>query len=216
MAARQKCHTGQILTPEIYGSFECGGRSPNRSGSVPRLPTWSSSLSTDLLSIHQNTATMGATRYADQRICDVVLTQSSSLPDSALSLFRTLHLSPIDIDITPPQSHSFAHPSRTANDMTTICRLYTKGRVLGHKRGKRNSRPNQSLVAIEGVDSAEAARSYLGKVSRFAAGARQDEGWQRSEKGVGWCARARAGVWAARSACVRQVSGRHGGPAEWS
>lgn len=50
--------------------------------------------------------------------------------------------------------------------MTSICRLYTKGRVLGHKRGKRNSRPNQSLVAIEGVDSAEAARSYLGKVSR--------------------------------------------------
>lgn len=42
--------------------------------------------------------------------------------------------------------------------------LYTKGRVLGHKRGKRNSRPNQSLVAIEGVDSKEAARAYLGKV----------------------------------------------------
>lgn len=42
--------------------------------------------------------------------------------------------------------------------------LYTKGRVLGHKRGKRNSRPNQSLVAIEGVDTKEAARAYLGKV----------------------------------------------------
>lgn len=44
-------------------------------------------------------------------------------------------------------------------------RLYCKGRILGHKRGKRNSRPNQSLVQIEGVDSAENARSYLGKVS---------------------------------------------------
>lgn len=43
-------------------------------------------------------------------------------------------------------------------------RLYTKGRILGHKRGKRNSRPNQSLIQIEGVDSAENARSYLGKV----------------------------------------------------
>ncbi|WVQ81268.1 hypothetical protein IAT38_003391 [Cryptococcus sp. DSM 104549] len=42
-------------------------------------------------------------------------------------------------------------------------RLYTKGRILGHKRGKRNSRPNQSLVQIEGVDSKEAARHYLGK-----------------------------------------------------
>lgn len=51
------------------------------------------------------------------------------------------------------------------------CRLYTKGRVLGHKRGKRNTRPNQSLVAIEGVDSPEAARSYLGKVSCTTAGA---------------------------------------------
>jgi len=43
--------------------------------------------------------------------------------------------------------------------------LYTKGRILGHKRGKRNSRPNQSLIQIEGVDSKEATRSYLGKVS---------------------------------------------------
>jgi ribosomal protein L35AE/L33A len=43
-------------------------------------------------------------------------------------------------------------------------RLYSKGRILGHKRGKRNSRPNQSLVAIEGVDTKEAARAYLGKV----------------------------------------------------
>ncbi|EJT45694.1 60s ribosomal protein l33-b [Trichosporon asahii var. asahii CBS 8904] len=42
-------------------------------------------------------------------------------------------------------------------------RLYQKGRILGHKRGKRNSRPNQSLVQIDGVDSKEAARSYLGK-----------------------------------------------------
>ncbi|KAK4687687.1 large subunit ribosomal protein L35Ae, partial [Tremellales sp. Uapishka_1] len=42
-------------------------------------------------------------------------------------------------------------------------RLYSKGRILGHKRGKRNSRPNQSLVAIEGVDSSDAAKHYLGK-----------------------------------------------------
>jgi ribosomal protein L35AE/L33A len=49
--------------------------------------------------------------------------------------------------------------------------LYTKGRILGHKRGKRNSRPNQSLVQIEGVDSQEAARSYLGKVGDHSPGA---------------------------------------------
>jgi len=42
-------------------------------------------------------------------------------------------------------------------------RLYSKGRVLGHKRGKRNSRPNTSLVAIEGVATKEEAQFYLGK-----------------------------------------------------
>ncbi|KAI5454979.1 60S ribosomal protein L33B [Naganishia albida] len=41
--------------------------------------------------------------------------------------------------------------------------LYVKGRVLGHKRGKRNSRPNTSLVQLEGVDSKDAAQFYLGK-----------------------------------------------------
>jgi large subunit ribosomal protein L35Ae len=49
-------------------------------------------------------------------------------------------------------------------DGVLMSRLYSKGRILGHKRGKRNSRPNQSLVAIEGVDTKEAARAYLGKV----------------------------------------------------
>ncbi|TXT13711.1 hypothetical protein VHUM_01078 [Vanrija humicola] len=42
-------------------------------------------------------------------------------------------------------------------------RLYSKGRILGHKRAKRNSSPNQSLIAIDGVDTKEAARAYLGK-----------------------------------------------------
>ena len=61
-------------------------------------------------------------------------------------------------------------------------RLYQKGRILGHKRGKRNSRPNQSLVQIDGVDSKEAARSYLGKVSIHtdARASAQLDGWQRT------------------------------------
>ena len=44
------------------------------------------------------------------------------------------------------------------------CRLYSKGRVLGHKRGKRNTRPNTSLLQIEGVANKEDAQFYLGKV----------------------------------------------------
>ena len=43
-------------------------------------------------------------------------------------------------------------------------RLYSKGRVLGHKRAKRNSRPNTTLLQIEGVATKEDARFYLGKV----------------------------------------------------
>jgi len=42
-------------------------------------------------------------------------------------------------------------------------RLYSKGRVLGHKRGKRNTRPNTSLLQIEGVANKEDAQFYLGK-----------------------------------------------------
>ena len=46
-------------------------------------------------------------------------------------------------------------------------RLYSKGRVLGHKRAKRNSSPNTSLLQIDGVGSKEEAQFYLGKVRRF-------------------------------------------------
>ncbi|KAF8311454.1 60S ribosomal protein L33-A-like protein [Clavulina sp. PMI_390] len=42
-------------------------------------------------------------------------------------------------------------------------RLYTKGRILGHKRAKRNSRPNTSLLQIEGVASKDDTKFYLGK-----------------------------------------------------
>ncbi|OSD05251.1 hypothetical protein PYCCODRAFT_1465194 [Trametes coccinea BRFM310] len=38
-----------------------------------------------------------------------------------------------------------------------------KGRVLGHKRAKRNTRPNTSLLQIEGVANKEDAQFYLGK-----------------------------------------------------
>ncbi|KDQ06306.1 hypothetical protein BOTBODRAFT_181730 [Botryobasidium botryosum FD-172 SS1] len=41
--------------------------------------------------------------------------------------------------------------------------LYSKGRILGHKRGKRNTRPNTSLIQIEGVSTKEDAQFYLGK-----------------------------------------------------
>ncbi|KAG6841413.1 hypothetical protein C0991_011307 [Blastosporella zonata] len=42
-----------------------------------------------------------------------------------------------------------------------------KGRVLGHKRAKRNTRPNTSLIQIEGVATKEDAQFYLGKRIAF-------------------------------------------------
>ena len=54
-----------------------------------------------------------------------------------------------------------------AYDCAQCCRLYSKGRVLGHKRSKRNTRPNTSLLQIEGVATKEDAQFYLGKVCRL-------------------------------------------------
>lgn len=45
-----------------------------------------------------------------------------------------------------------------------IIGLYAKGRVTGHKRGKRNVRTHTSLIQIEGVANKEEAQFYLGKV----------------------------------------------------
>ncbi|KAG8966805.1 60S ribosomal protein L33A [Tulasnella sp. 419] len=42
-------------------------------------------------------------------------------------------------------------------------RLYSKGRILGHKRGKRNTRPNTTLVQVEGVTTKQDTQFYLGK-----------------------------------------------------
>ncbi|KAI7874926.1 ribosomal protein L35Ae [Lichtheimia hyalospora FSU 10163] len=42
-------------------------------------------------------------------------------------------------------------------------RLYAKGRVLGFARSKHNQYPNISLLKIEGVQTTDDARFYLGK-----------------------------------------------------
>ncbi|KAF8598318.1 hypothetical protein BDV93DRAFT_498870 [Ceratobasidium sp. AG-I] len=57
---------------------------------------------------------------------------------------------------------------RIIADTRSVCfllldSLYAKGRILGHKRGKRNTRPNTSLIQIEGVANKEDAQFYLGK-----------------------------------------------------
>ncbi|WFD34021.1 60S ribosomal protein L33A [Malassezia cuniculi] len=44
-----------------------------------------------------------------------------------------------------------------------MTRLYSKGRIMGHQRGKRNSHPNTTLVKIEGVENTKDATFYLGK-----------------------------------------------------
>ncbi|GAB5585565.1 60S ribosomal protein L33B [Umbelopsis nana] len=41
--------------------------------------------------------------------------------------------------------------------------LYSKGRVLGYERAKRNQNENTSLIQIEGVQTPTDAQFYLGK-----------------------------------------------------
>ncbi|KAI8971745.1 ribosomal protein L35Ae-domain-containing protein [Mycotypha africana] len=41
--------------------------------------------------------------------------------------------------------------------------LYSKGRVLGYERAKRNQNPNVSLIQIEGCQTSKDAQFYLGK-----------------------------------------------------
>jgi len=67
----------------------------------------------------------------------------------------------------PPNSLRLAFGLPGSDDEGLSDRLYSKGRVLGHKRAKRNSTPNTSLLQIEGVGSKDEAQFYLGKVRRF-------------------------------------------------
>lgn len=78
-------------------------------------------------------------------------------------------------DNFPGLAHLDLHPASNSSSVSILqlglltwlslcCRLYSKGRILGHKRAKRNTRPNTTLVQIEGVATKEDAQFYLGKV----------------------------------------------------
>src|SRR5258708_839122 len=69
--------------------------------------------------------------------------------------------------------------------LTSLSRLCTKGRVLGHKRAKRNTRPNTSLIQTEGVATKEDVQFYLAKRSRMSI----VEGCRRVEGRVDWALR---------------------------
>lgn len=51
--------------------------------------------------------------------------------------------------------------------MSQPTRLYTKGIVLGYKRGLRNQQPNTSLIRLEGVNDKKETDFYLGKRVAF-------------------------------------------------
>ena len=70
-------------------------------------------------------------------------------------------------DAPEPHTHFLSFFLYNWADSCWTIRLYSKGRVLGHKRAKRNTRPNTSLIQIEGVATKEDAQFYLGKVRNY-------------------------------------------------
>lgn len=58
--------------------------------------------------------------------------------------------------------------------LTVQTRLYSKGKIMGHRRGKRSQHPNVTLVKIEGVETTQDAQFYLGKVCTGALVCRKD------------------------------------------
>lgn len=61
------------------------------------------------------------------------------------------------------RSHTFNQTTFLSLFLTFTPRLYTKGRILGHKRAKRNTSPNTTLLQLEGVATGKDAQFYLGK-----------------------------------------------------
>ncbi|CAJ0846982.1 2332_t:CDS:2, partial [Entrophospora sp. SA101] len=53
--------------------------------------------------------------------------------------------------------------------------LYSKGRILGFKRAKRNQSPNITLIKIEGVTTKEETQFYLGKRVAFVYRAKREK-----------------------------------------
>ena len=49
-------------------------------------------------------------------------------------------------------------PSTLAESLLIGITVYVKGRHLGYQRGKRNTNPNVSLLALEGVDTTQEAQ----------------------------------------------------------
>ncbi|TIC71606.1 hypothetical protein E3Q03_00415 [Wallemia mellicola] len=52
---------------------------------------------------------------------------------------------------------------REVTNKSIVTRLYARGRVLSHQRGKRITHPKTSLIQIEGSQKIEDAKFYLGK-----------------------------------------------------
>ncbi|EAL19965.1 hypothetical protein CNBF2920 [Cryptococcus deneoformans B-3501A] len=97
----------------------------------------------------------------------LIADQSATFGDSGYHI-TILRVSPyalrVDVRVLKEGFDKFGSTSPSLKRLDKMAsRLYIKGRILGHKRGKRNSRPNQSLLQIEGVDNKEAAGHYLGK-----------------------------------------------------
>jgi len=76
------------------------------------------------------------------------------------------HVNHQQLTTDPPPQHNNARGTTQVAEVLVAslhCRLYVRGKHVSFTRGKRNSKPNTSLIKIEGCDSIQDAEFYLGK-----------------------------------------------------
>ncbi|KAG2175430.1 hypothetical protein INT43_001077 [Umbelopsis isabellina] len=75
---------------------------------------------------------------------------------------------PVELSASRFTSFDIADFASKFNSTSIILpNLYSKGRVLGYERAKRNQNENTSLIQIEGVQTPKDAQFYLGKRIAF-------------------------------------------------
>lgn len=116
-------------------------------------------------------ACSGRSTEAPPKISEVHLISFLRCGNSFISILNFDYLKNLKKSRVSAQRHRplsspllFSSHSPPTTSRHTMTRLYSKGRIMGHQRGKSNSHPATSLIKIEGVENNKDAKFYEGKV----------------------------------------------------